>query len=50
MAEEETSPEKRDPKSKNHHIEACLTDAVEYEKTTGFEEYDFGEIVAILAL
>jgi isopentenyl-diphosphate Delta-isomerase len=31
----------RDPASKTHHIDACLTDAVEYEKTTGFEHYDF---------
>jgi isopentenyl-diphosphate delta-isomerase len=31
----------RDPASKVHHIDACLTDAVEYEKTTGLERYDF---------
>jgi isopentenyl-diphosphate delta-isomerase len=33
--------EVRDPKSKTQHIEACLTDAVEYTKTTGFERYEF---------
>jgi isopentenyl-diphosphate delta-isomerase len=31
----------RDPQSKTHHIDACLTPAVEYKKTTGFERYDF---------
>jgi isopentenyl-diphosphate delta-isomerase len=41
MAEEETSPEKRDPASKTHHIEACLTDAVEYDKSAGFSDYEF---------
>jgi isopentenyl-diphosphate delta-isomerase len=36
------APLKRDPQSKAHHIDACLTDAVEYKKkTTGFERYDF---------
>lgn len=33
--------QKRDPKSKMQHIEACLTDAVEYKKSTGFERFDF---------
>lgn len=33
--------EKRDPQSKVQHIEACLTPAVEYRKTAGFERYDF---------
>ena len=31
----------RDPKSKTQHIEACLTDAVEYTKTTGLERIEF---------
>lgn len=31
----------RDPQSKAHHIDACLTLAVEYTKTTGFERWDF---------
>ncbi len=35
------SADKRDPKSKVQHIEACLTPEVEYKKTTGFERYDF---------
>jgi len=34
-------PVLRDPQSKAHHIDACLTPAVEYTKTTGFERYDF---------
>jgi isopentenyl-diphosphate delta-isomerase len=34
-------PEKRDPKSKIQHIDACLTDAVEYTRTTGLELYEF---------
>ena len=34
-------PQKRDPRSKNQHIEHCLTDAVEYRKSAGFERYDF---------
>lgn len=42
---EETGPDgtpiKRDPQSKAHHIDACLTDAVEYAKKSGFERYDF---------
>jgi isopentenyl-diphosphate Delta-isomerase len=37
----EGTAEKRDPKSKTQHIEACLEDTVEYKKTTGFERYDF---------
>ena len=32
---------KRDPRSKLAHIEVCLTDAVEYSKTTLLENYDF---------
>lgn len=35
------APAKRDPQSKAHHIDVCLTDAVEYEKSAGFEKYDF---------
>ena len=31
----------RDPGSKLLHIEACLGNGVEYEKTTGLERYDF---------
>lgn len=42
---EETGPDgaplKRDPQSKAHHIDACLTDAVEYAKSAGFERYEF---------
>lgn len=42
---EETGPDgaplKRDPQSKAHHIDACLTDAVEYRKSAGFERWDF---------
>lgn len=34
-------PNTRDPSSKVQHIDACLTPAVEYEKTTGFERYAF---------
>jgi isopentenyl-diphosphate delta-isomerase len=34
-------PQHRDPQSKAHHIDACLTTAVEYQKATGFERYDF---------
>jgi isopentenyl-diphosphate delta-isomerase len=37
----EGAPLVRDPQSKTHHIDACLTTAVEYTKTTGFERYDF---------
>lgn len=33
--------QKRDPASKTHHIEACLTTAVEYRKSAGFERYEF---------
>lgn len=32
---------KRDPQSKSQHIEHCLTEAVEYRKTAGFERYQF---------
>lgn len=38
---EEGAPLVRDPQSKAHHIDACLTDAVEYTKSAGFERYDF---------
>jgi isopentenyl-diphosphate delta-isomerase len=31
----------RDPQSKVQHIDACLTDAVEYRKSAGFERYEF---------
>lgn len=34
-------PSKRDPDSKLLHIDACLTDAVEYRKTTGLERFEF---------
>lgn len=40
----ELAPEKqnqRDPASKSHHIEVCLTDEVEYQKSAGFERFDF---------
>lgn len=37
----EGAPLVRDPQSKAHHIDACLTPEVEYTKTTGFERYDF---------
>jgi isopentenyl-diphosphate delta-isomerase len=32
---------KRDPASKGAHIDHCLTTAVEYRKSAGFERYDF---------
>ena len=31
----------RDPQSKTHHIDVCLTDAVEFKKSAGFERWDF---------
>lgn len=31
----------RDPSSKLQHIDACLTDAVEYDKSAGFERFSF---------
>jgi isopentenyl-diphosphate Delta-isomerase len=31
----------RDPQAKHRHIDVCLTDAVEYQRTTGLERYDF---------
>lgn len=31
----------RDPQSKAHHIDACLTTAVEYTKSAGFDRWDF---------
>lgn len=34
-------PAKRDPQSKGHHIDVCLTDAVEFKKSAGFERWDF---------
>jgi isopentenyl-diphosphate delta-isomerase len=37
----EGAPLIRDPQSKAHHIDACLTPDVEYQKTTGFERWDF---------
>jgi isopentenyl-diphosphate delta-isomerase len=33
-------PQKRDPASKSAHIDLCLTDAVEYRKSPGFERWD----------
>lgn len=38
---EEGAPLVRDPQSKAHHIDACLTSAVEYTKSAGFDRYDF---------
>jgi isopentenyl-diphosphate delta-isomerase len=42
---EETGPDgaplKRDPQSKAHHIDVCLTDASQYQKKSGFERWDF---------
>ena len=32
---------KRSPRSKLQHIDVCLSDAVEYYKTTGLERYEF---------
>ncbi len=40
MSDVETQVEKRDPQSKVQHIEACLTPAVEYRKSTGLERYE----------
>ena len=37
----DTSVQMRNPESKNQHLDACLTDAVEYKKTTGLENYEF---------
>ena len=34
-------PPRRDPQSKAHHIDACLTSAVEYKKSAGFDRFDF---------
>ena len=39
MAANET--EQRAPDSKLAHLDACLTDRVAYQKTTGFENWDF---------
>jgi isopentenyl-diphosphate delta-isomerase len=38
---EEGAPLVRDPQSKAHHIDACLTPEVEYTKSAGFDAYDF---------
>jgi isopentenyl-diphosphate delta-isomerase len=38
---EEGAPLVRDPQSKAHHIDACLTPAVEYTKSAGFDRWDF---------
>jgi isopentenyl-diphosphate delta-isomerase len=35
------APLARDPQAKAHHIDACLTTAVEYTKTAGFERFSF---------
>ena len=40
VAPGDSSP-RRDPQSKAHHIDACLTPAVEYQKSAGFDRYDF---------
>ncbi len=37
----EGAPIVRDPQSKAHHIDACLTTAVEYTKSAGFDALDF---------
>lgn len=37
----ETGVQTRNPESKNQHLDACLTDAVEYKKNTGLENYEF---------
>ncbi len=34
-------PAVRDPQSKAHHIDACLTPEVEYKKSAGWDRYDF---------
>lgn len=39
--DESGAPQKRDPESKTHHIDACLTPDVEYTKSAGFERYGF---------
>ena len=38
----------RDPQSKAHHIDACLTDAVEYDKSAGFDRWH-AAVVGLLA-
>ncbi len=38
---EEGAPLVRDPQSKAHHIDACLTTAVEYAKSAGFDRLEF---------
>ena len=40
-AEALSRPPKRDPDSKLLHIDACLTEAVEYHKTTGLAQFEF---------
>jgi len=37
----EMRPERRDPRSKLRHLEACLSTDVEYRRTTGLETLDF---------
>lgn len=37
----EGAPLVRDPQSKAHHIDACLTPAVEYTKSAGWDRFDF---------
>jgi isopentenyl-diphosphate delta-isomerase len=37
----EMRPERRDPRSKLRHVEACLTPEVEYRRTTGLECFEF---------
>ncbi len=31
----------RDPQAKAHHIDVCLTEAAQYDKSAGFERFDF---------
>src|SRR3954469_23908931 len=31
----------RDPQSKAHHIDVCLTEAAQYKKSAGFERWEF---------
>lgn len=35
------APKSRDPRSKVAHIDACLSDEVEYRRSAGFDRYDF---------
>ncbi len=41
---EDGAPLVRDPSSKAHHIDACLTPAVEYSKSAGFDRFDFENV------